>query len=48
MVKLTECSSPRVAREASQWLVEYGESLLKGKRQRKEEIASTVWPLRVC
>jgi hypothetical protein len=38
----------RRALKASQWLIEYGEGLMKGKRQSKEEIASTVAPLRVC
>lgn len=44
MVRVTQGSDPQLALKASQWLVEYAESLRNGKRQAKEEAASTVSP----
>jgi hypothetical protein len=44
MVRLSRSEDPGVAMKAGRWLVAYGESRLDGKRQRKEETASTVSP----
>jgi hypothetical protein len=41
MVRLSRCGDPAVALKAGQWLAEYAESLMKGKRQAKEEVASS-------
>jgi hypothetical protein len=53
MVRISQCDDPAIALKASQWLIEYAEGLIKGKRQAKEEDSSTLSPsgsapLRVC
>jgi len=48
MVRVSQCDDLALALKASQWLIEYAESLMNSKRQAKEETASTVSPLRVC
>jgi hypothetical protein len=53
IVRVSQCDDLALALKAAQWLVEYGERLLKGKRQTKEESPPTVSPngsppLRVC
>jgi hypothetical protein len=40
MVRVSQCDDPALALKAGQWLVEYGERLLNGKRPAKEETAS--------
>ena len=49
MVRVSECEDRAIAMKAAQWLVEYGQRLMKAK----EETASAVSPtgsrqLRVC
>ena len=44
IVRVGRSDDLAVALKASQWLVEYAESLLNGERQAKEETASTVSP----
>jgi hypothetical protein len=44
MVRVSQCDDPALAQKAGQWLVEYGERLLNGKRPAKEETASTDSP----
>jgi hypothetical protein len=44
MVRISQCDDLALAMKASQWLVEYAESLRNGKRPAKEETASTVSP----
>jgi len=53
MMRISQCDDRAIALKASQWLIEYGEGLIKGKRQPKEEDSSTVSPsgspqMRVC
>jgi hypothetical protein len=44
IVRVSQCDDLALALKAAQWLVKYGEGLMKGKRQAKEEIAATVSP----
>jgi hypothetical protein len=44
LMRLSQCDDPAIALKASQWLIEYGEGLIKRKRQPKEEDSSTVSP----
>ena len=53
MVRVSQCEDPALALKAGQWLVEYGERLLNGRRPAKKETASTdspngSSPWRVC
>jgi hypothetical protein len=53
IVRVSQSEDLALALKASQWLVEYAESLMNGKRQAKEETASGVSqsgspPSRVC
>jgi len=53
IVRVSQCDDPALALKAGQWLVEYGERLLNGRRPAKQETASTdslngSSPWRVC
>jgi hypothetical protein len=44
MMRISGCDDLAIALKAAQWLIEYGEGLMKGKRPAKEETASTDSP----
>jgi hypothetical protein len=44
IVRVSQSEDLAVALKASQWLVEYAESLMNGKRQAKAETAAGVSP----
>jgi hypothetical protein len=53
IVRVSQSDDLQLALKATQWLIEYAERSMKGKRQAKEEEASAVSPigspqLRVC